>query len=128
MFIFAIGGRLFGRRAGDVTRRAGRHATCSSRHVARAASEETPADREDEDEEEVGMDDLVELEMGGVSVSPRGFVALLVPKGSSRSIPRAPNPVEDLRDAEPAVPLGPCLLYTSPSPRDMRRSRMPSSA
>ena len=22
----------------------------------------------------------------------------------------------------------PCLLYTSPSPRDMRRSRMPSSA
>ena len=24
--------------------------------------------------------------------------------------------------------LGVCLLYTSPSPRDMRRSRMPSSA
>ena len=24
--------------------------------------------------------------------------------------------------------LHPCLLYTSPSPRDMRRSRMPSSA
>ena len=24
--------------------------------------------------------------------------------------------------------LGGCLLYTSPSPRDMRRSRMPSSA
>ena len=24
--------------------------------------------------------------------------------------------------------LDPCLLYTSPSPRDMRRSRMPSSA
>ena len=24
--------------------------------------------------------------------------------------------------------LYPCLLYTSPSPRDMRRSRMPSSA
>ncbi|GAB5830479.1 hypothetical protein JMUB7533_27020 [Staphylococcus aureus] len=23
---------------------------------------------------------------------------------------------------------GSCLLYTSPSPRDMRRSRMPSSA
>ena len=26
------------------------------------------------------------------------------------------------------VDLKPCLLYTSPSPRDMRRSRMPSSA
>ena len=25
-------------------------------------------------------------------------------------------------------PGGHCLLYTSPSPRDMRRSRMPSSA
>ena len=30
----------------------------------------------------------------------------------------------------PCKTLGPqlCLLYTSPSPRDMRRSRMPSSA
>ena len=26
------------------------------------------------------------------------------------------------------VEVGTCLLYTSPSPRDMRRSRMPSSA
>ena len=25
-------------------------------------------------------------------------------------------------------PCGPCLLYTSPSPRDKRQSRMPSSA
>ena len=28
----------------------------------------------------------------------------------------------------PLYYLGDCLLYTSPSPRDMRRSRMPSSA
>ena len=106
--------------------RARRVATRSSRHVARASSEETPADREDEHEEEVGMDDLVELEMGGVSVSPRGFVALLVPKGSSGSIPRAPNPVEELRDAEPAVPLGPLrvaqtlplLISNRPEDRD----------
>ena len=26
------------------------------------------------------------------------------------------------------IKVSPCLLYTSPSPRDMRRSRMPSSA
>ena len=26
------------------------------------------------------------------------------------------------------APRGPCLLYTSPSPRDKRQSRMPSSA
>ena len=40
------------------------------------------------------------------------------------------------RDTAPAVALGialiaarnPCLLYTSPSPRDKRQSRMPSSA
>ena len=37
--------------------------------------------------------------------------------------------------ANPAPPVGPalgqhgvCLLYTSPSPRDKRQSRMPSSA
>ena len=28
----------------------------------------------------------------------------------------------------PATPATPCLLYTSPSPRDKRQSRMPSSA
>ena len=31
-------------------------------------------------------------------------------------------------DVERAVDFYTCLLYTSPSPRDMRRSRMPSSA
>ena len=31
-------------------------------------------------------------------------------------------------DAALQSPDNPCLLYTSPSPRDMRRSRMPSSA
>ena len=30
--------------------------------------------------------------------------------------------------ADGAITLKLCLLYTSPSPRDMRRSRMPSSA
>ena len=35
-----------------------------------------------------------------------------------------------LQDTQSKMELGynPCLLYTSPSPRDMRRSRMPSSA
>ena len=31
-------------------------------------------------------------------------------------------------DEEKLVLIQDCLLYTSPSPRDMRRSRMPSSA
>ena len=32
------------------------------------------------------------------------------------------------RDGYTAVQLGACLLYTSPSPRDLSTSRMPSSA
>ena len=37
------------------------------------------------------------------------------------------NGTEIYREFEGSV-TGSCLLYTSPSPRDMRRSRMPSSA
>ena len=37
--------------------------------------------------------------------------------------------MEGARDGETvAVLMGNCLLYTSPSPRDKRQSRMPSSA
>ena len=35
---------------------------------------------------------------------------------------------ETYRGAEYTVDLLPCLLYTSPSPRDRQKSRMPSSA
>ena len=34
----------------------------------------------------------------------------------------------EIKPGEVHAIMGPCLLYTSPSPRDMRRSRMPSSA
>ena len=40
--------------------------------------------------------------------------------------PHSPDTVERLTEAKGPVRI--CLLYTSPSPRDMRRSRMPSSA
>ena len=33
-----------------------------------------------------------------------------------------------LPEGTPQAQLSPCLLYTSPSPRDRTRSRMPSSA
>ena len=36
--------------------------------------------------------------------------------------------VQDAEDAYWQIPLDPCLLYTSPSPRDLSTSRMPSSA
>jgi len=51
----------------------------------------------------------VELECGGVSVSPRGFVALLVRKGVKDSIPRAASEVEAMRGADPAADLAPEL-------------------
>lgn len=97
-----------------------------SRLIARASEGAPGDDAEEEEEEEVGIDDLVEMEIGGVSVSPRGFVALLVPKGSAGSIPRAPNPVEELRRAEPRVPLGslrtaqtlPLLISNRPEDRE----------
>ena len=34
----------------------------------------------------------------------------------------------DISFEDICLKINPCLLYTSPSPRDMRRSRMPSSA
>ena len=39
---------------------------------------------------------------------------------------KVPN-IGDFKDVE-VIEVLVCLLYTSPSPRDMRRSRMPSSA
>ena len=36
--------------------------------------------------------------------------------------------VRDLRKMSNAALFGGCLLYTSPSPRDRQKSRMPSSA
>ena len=37
-------------------------------------------------------------------------------------------PGSQLKEAKLAMEFGVCLLYTSPSPRDRTRSRMPSSA
>jgi len=36
--------------------------------------------------------------------------------------------IPSVQQTTPVAPLKPCLLYTSPSPRDRTRSRMPSSA
>ena len=43
---------------------------------------------------------------------------------SIREVTLGGDPIEDFVSYHPNI----CLLYTSPSPRDMRRSRMPSSA
>ena len=74
--------------------------------VARAAADDAAGD-DAEDDGSVSMSDLVELEIGGVSVSERGFVALLVPKGCKDHIPRAKNQVEEMREgsADPSSEL-----------------------
>ena len=50
------------------------------------------------------MSDLVEMEVGGVSISPAGFVALLVPAGQASALAPAPNPVEALRSPSQPLP------------------------
>ena len=72
--------------------------------LSRSASRD---DTETDDDGTTSASDLVELECGGVSVSPRGFVALLVRKGVKESIPRAANEVEAMRGADPAADLAP---------------------
>ena len=62
------------------------------------------------------------------SIRKLGCIALV----SSRSISNEPNSFifnsEDNSIPEDSIFEGVCLLYTSPSPRDKRQSRMPSSA
>ena len=49
------------------------------------------------------------------------------PSQSPEAYSNIPCAIEE-PTAERKAKIGACLLYTSPSPRDMRRSRMPSSA
>ena len=66
------------------------------------------------------------LKAAGIAVRP--------PSGWGRCKPKPANEViTDSGVAKPAIPVIPdarnfCLLYTSPSPRDRQKSRMPSSA
>ena len=48
--------------------------------------------------------------------------------GGSTRIPKGLEMVKQIFGKEPNHSVNPCLLYTSPSPRDRTRSRMPSSA
>ena len=73
-------------------------------------------DEVEDDEESVSMNDLVEMEVGGVSVSGRGFIALLVPKGCKEQLPPPQNQVEILRGAAPKQVLMPTRTRT-PIPR-----------
>ena len=59
-------------------------------------------------------------------------IALDAGAGTGKTAVMAERYVQHLISAEQRatilLPNGPCLLYTSPSPRDVEESRMPSSA
>ena len=59
-----------------------------------------------------------------------GFVGEQGPEGPAGPAgPTGPQgPAGSTGTQGPAGPTGACLLYTSPSPRDRQKSRMPSSA
>ena len=79
--------------------------------------------------------DVVEVKNGYARnyLLPRGFATVWT-KGGEKQVEslqkaRAARAVANLEDAQAqAAQLQSCLLYTSPSPRDRTRSRMPSSA
>ena len=54
--------------------------------------------------------------------------ALVLPVSADPAAPAWFHGWVHVDDAGVIAGLGPCLLYTSPSPRDQRGSRMPSSA
>ena len=56
------------------------------------------------------------------------LVLLLVGHAARYRVERRLRENEIIRRADRGLPIHPCLLYTSPSPRDKRQSRMPSSA
>ena len=70
-------------------------------------------------------DRLIYVELPKTACTHIGKLLALVVPGEQRGKHNKPSQAEF--DRQPVF-LGSCLLYTSPSPRDQRGSRMPSSA
>ena len=67
---------------------------------------------------------------GKLTGRPDNFSWLIENKLAGSAIPTSKKEVEWLQEegVKTIVTIRDCLLYTSPSPRDKRQSRMPSSA
>ena len=77
-----------------------------------------------------GIDEIA-LVPGGRTVDPEVTDTRWTLGGIEREIPIIASAMDGVVDVGMAVKLsqlGACLLYTSPSPRDLSTSRMPSSA
>ena len=69
----------------------------------------------------------------GVKLTPEDFFAIASPQSDGRSLSVETGTQQPAREGSNVISMTStanpsCLLYTSPSPRDKRQSRMPSSA
>ena len=78
---------------------------------------------------------LIAIDNVSTSIETGKITAIIGPNGAGKSTffnliagTHAPSSGEVIFDGRNIAGLKPCLLYTSPSPRDRTRSRMPSSA
>ena len=78
--------------------------------------------------EKIGMLGAPERTAGGHRVFDDGHLRTLKFIKRARELGFAPKEVRTLLDLGGPAKACCCLLYTSPSPRDKRQSRMPSSA
>ena len=65
----------------------------------------------------------ISKQLAGNGLSNKDRAAIVLPNG-----PYMASSFLAISSYMSAAPLNPCLLYTSPSPRDLSTSRMPSSA
>ena len=80
----------------------------------------------------MGGEEVRALDGVDLSINNNEYLSIMGPSGSGKStmmnmIGCLDSPSSGLYEFE-GEKVHICLLYTSPSPRDMRRSRMPSSA
>ena len=68
------------------------------------------------------------LDMDGVQADFFGAWARKHNVGNYKEIPDTETSINELASSSPLEVYKFCLLYTSPSPRDRQKSRMPSSA
>ena len=80
--------------------------------------------------EEVGLpkNQMGNSEVGHLHIGAGRIVQSMLPRIDEAIASEALIFNSDLLEVLSDTKLSSCLLYTSPSPRDMRRSRMPSSA
>ena len=67
------------------------------------------------------QNNFINMPGNGIAIAARGVA-------KTYTGPRGGAPKQALKGFDLDIPAGTCLLYTSPSPRDNRVSRMPSSA